>query len=142
MLIKNANERGVAEQISISVENQEGAALNRGEVVEWDTTNTIGVSVEELDSSTAQHVAGVVEDTTIADGEYGLIQIYGLHDAVLTATTVTAGQAVSGTVESSVGKVTDHSASTDLAANANLGIMGAALSVVDTNSAQVFLRCM
>lgn len=129
-------------KVVITVENKEGATLNRGEVVEWDTTNTIGLSVEELDSNTAQHVAGVVEDTTIADGKRGLIQIHGLHDAVLTSTTVTPGLAVSGTVESSVGKVVDHSASTDLAANDAAGIIGVALEVNDTESAKVYIRLM
>ncbi len=146
MIIKNllAN-NGDTDAIYISILNAEGATLNRGEIVEWDTDATgdnIGKSVEEVDSSTPQHVAGVVQNPTIADGVYGLIQVYGLHDAVLTVTTATVALAVSATVESSVGKANDHSASTDLAANANHGIFGSVVAVVDTNSAQIFLRIM
>ena len=145
MIIKKLLGPTDTEAIYISVLNKEGATLNRGEVVEWDTDatgNLIGKSVEEMDSSEAQHIAGVVQDVTIDDDIYGLIQVYGLHDAVLTASTVTVGLAVSGTVESSVGKVDDASASTDLAANANQAMIGAAIAVVDTNSAQIFLRIM
>lgn len=129
-------------QIYVSIQNNEGATLNRGEVVEWDLDANVGFGVEEVDAATPQHVAGVVEDSTIADTKQGLIQVYGLHEAVLTNTTLTAGGAASADTESSVGKAVDHSASTDLAANAALGIIGATLSVVDTNSAKIFLRCM
>lgn len=129
-------------QIYVSIQNNEGATLNRGEVVEWDLDANVGFGVEEVDSATPQNVAGVVENGTILDTKSGLIQIYGLHEAVLTSTTVTAGAAVSADTESSVGKAVDHSASTDLAANLALGIIGAAIEVVDTNSAKIFLRCM
>ena len=145
MIIKRILGPTDREAVYISIENSEGATLNRGEVVEWDTDatgNLIGKAVEEIDSSNPQHTAGVVEDVTIVDAAYGLIQVYGLHDAVLTITTATVGLAVSGTVESSVGKVGDHSASTDLAANDNHAMIGSAIAVVDTNSAQIFLRCM
>lgn len=126
----------------IDVENKEGATLNRGEIVEWDLTNTVGFSVEEVDSATPAHVAGVVEDTTIADGAVGRIQISGLHDAVLTSTTVTAGLAVAADTESGVGKAVDHSASTDLEAYQAAAIIGVALVVNDTNSAKIYLRLM
>lgn len=141
-MFKTIKPDGEPFNVYIRVKNNEGADLNRGEVVEWETGADAGFAVEEVDSATPQHVAGVVEDTTIADGEYGFIQIHGLHDAVLTSTTVTVGLAVSADTESSVGKAVDHSASTDLAANANAGIFGVALVVNDTNSAKIFIRLM
>lgn len=142
MLIKQLN-RSDPDKVFIAVENQEGAALNRGEVVEWDTTNTLGVSVEELDANESPLVAGIVEDTTIADQAYGLVQVWGYHDAVLTSTTVTVGAAVSATVESSVGKVDDFASALTTSTNAaSLAVVGVALTANDTNSAGVFLRLM
>lgn len=142
MIIKHLGRAADTEAIYVTVQNNEGATLNRGEVVEWDLDANIGFGVEEVDAATPQHVAGVVEDTTIASTKPGLIQVYGLHDAVLTNTTLTAGAAASADTESGVGKAVDHSASTDAAANTALGIIGATLEVVDTNSAKIFLRCM
>jgi len=142
MIIKRLGQAADTSAIYATIQNNEGATLNRGEVVEWDLDANVGSGVEEVDSATPQNVAGVVEDATIADTAEGLIQVYGLHDAVLTNTTLTAGAAASADTESSVGKAVDHSASTDLAANAALGIIGATLEVNDTNSAKIFLRCM
>lgn len=142
MKMNQLQKKGEPFNVYIPVENKEGATLNRGEVVEWDTTNTIGFSVEEVDSAGPQHVAGVVEDTTIESDAVGMIQIHGLHDAVLTSTTLTPGLAASADTESGVGKLVDHSAATDVAANAAGAIVGACLEVNDTNSAKVMLRLM
>lgn len=129
-------------QIFVSIQNNEGATLNRGEVVEWDTDADPGFGVEEVDSAFPQHVAGVVEDVTIADAKDGLIQIYGLHEAVLTSTTITLALAVVADTESSVGKAVVASISTDLAANLAQSLFGTVLETNDTNSAKIFLRCM
>lgn len=146
MLIKQLN-RSDPDKVFIAIENQEGAALNRGELVEWDTTNTLGVSVEEVDTNRAALVAGVVEDTTISDGEFGLIQIWGFHDAVLTADTLTVGTPCMATTDSSVGKATDFTASTTDVSVTTAGELHSIIGVALTDngvstSAGVMLRLM
>ena len=145
MLIQHLN-RTDPEKVFISVYNNEGAALNRGEVVEWDddaTGDNLGVYVEELDANESALACGVVESTTIASAAVGLVQVYGYHDAVLTSTTVTAGAVVSATVESSVGKVDDFASALTTSTNAAaMAIVGVALNVTDTNSAGVVIRMM
>ena len=142
IIIKRLGQHDDTPAIYVSIKNAEGATLNRGEVVEWDTDDEIGYGVEEVDSLNPEHIAGVVEDATIADNAPGLIQVYGLHDAVLTVTTVTAGLAVIGDTEGGVGKALVASASTDAAGSTAAGIFGAVLEVNNTDSAKVFIRCM
>lgn len=146
MLIKQLN-RSDPDKIFIGIENKEGATLNRGELVEWDTTNTLGVSCEEVDSNRATLVAGVVEDTTIASNAFGLVQIWGFHDAVLTADTLTIGVPCMATTASSVGKATDFTATTTVL---NVTTAGEIMSIIGvpltdngvSTSAGVMLKCM
>jgi len=146
MFIQQLN-RSDPEKIHIIIENKEGAVLNVGEVVEWDLTNTLGLSVEELDANLSPLRAGVVSEFgAIADDGFGFIQIYGVHGAVLTSTTVTAGLVVAGTVETNVGKAINFASSTTsvsgTAANELGSKLGVALAVTDTNSATIMLACM
>ena len=77
--------RAEAETAFIVVENNQGAALIPGEVVEFSITAvdaSQGLLVETVDvavnatTGIAAPVAGVVENT-IATGEHGRIQVYG-----------------------------------------------------------------
>ena len=137
MQIQQLN-RTDAEKIFIIVENKEGGALANEDVVEWDSTNNAGISVEKADSANAPNVAGVAIEA-IADGAYGRIQIYGVHTAVATNTTVTIATA---DASETTGDCVDASASTDQAANLALAQFGHVVRVTDTNSSQIFLRCM
>lgn len=59
------------------------ASLTNGQPVMWDTGDADGVSVTICDSTKkAASFAGVVSET-IAAGEYGLVQVYGYHSAVI-----------------------------------------------------------
>ena len=90
------------EKVFISVQNNQGAALEPTYVVEFSNTTTDadqGRLVELVDTSVgattgiAANVAGVVE-TTIATGEIGRVQVYGpcqvKASASYTASTIVA----------------------------------------------------
>lgn len=130
-------------KIVMSVKNTNAAnSFVRGEVVQFVTGSSAnGNDAILLADNTTGCVAGVA-DEIIAAGKSGLVQISGVHDAVLTATTATVKGAVSATVSASIGKVADHTASTAAAADLAAGIMGVVLKVTDTNSAMVYLRLM
>ncbi len=85
------------ERVFIMVQNNEGSALGRGDVVEWDSVAdtatapaAAGKSVEKADASKANEVCGVVEGISlhsladIPTADYGFVQVYGYHSAVKT----------------------------------------------------------
>jgi len=110
--------REEAETAFIVVENNQGAVLIPGEVVEFSITTTDadqGMLVETVDvavnatTGIAAPVAGVVE-TTIATSEHGRIQVYGpatvrasaaLHTGRLAVAT-SAGVAPTGVVTADI----------------------------------------
>lgn len=52
-----------------------------GQVVAWDyTTDADGVGVTQPTTALVKLPAGIVESTSIAAGDYGLVQVYG-HNA-------------------------------------------------------------
>lgn len=128
------------EKTLFTVQNQEGAQLTNGMLVEWDLDNTEGIDVEKTDSVAANLVCGVVVDT-IDTGGIGRAQRWGYHSAVLTTTTVTAGTIVqadtSGKCRNFATTSTDISATTQSEAYSIIGVCGI---VTDTNSSGIFLR--
>lgn len=60
------------------------AAITVGQAVSWDyTTDANGVSVTKPTAAESGfQLAGIVADTSIAAGAYGLLQVYGYHPAV------------------------------------------------------------
>ena len=105
-----------AEKVYIVVKNAQGAELEPGYVVEWDTTSTAadqGYAVELVDSALntvsgigGHKVAGVV-DSTIATGAVGILQIYGPAN-VRSGTTIDAGQMVGGDNGGTVTEITGN----------------------------------
>lgn len=67
--------------ILVRVKNGSGGALANGDVVIWDATADDGITVTTTATAGSNAVAGVIVDS-IADGEYGRMQIYGYHSAV------------------------------------------------------------
>ncbi len=130
-------------KIVMSVKNTNAAiSYVRGEVVQWVTGSSAnGNDTILLADNTSPCVAGVA-DEIIPAGKLGLVQISGVHDAVLTATTQTAKGVVSATVANSIGKVAAHTQGTQVAADVAAGIMGVVLKVTDTASSMVYLRLM
>ncbi|MFQ5472243.1 MAG: hypothetical protein ACE5FA_05080 [Dehalococcoidia bacterium] len=81
MLIQRVN-RSDAERVFIAVKNSYStAAITVGQAVCFDyTTDADGVGVTQPTTALLTMPAGIVEDASIAAGEYGLVQIYG-HNA-------------------------------------------------------------
>jgi len=87
--------RSDPEKVFIVVKNSYStAAITVGQVVAFDyTTDADGVGVTQPTTALLPHVAGVVADTSIAAGAYGLVQVYGHNTDCLVAgaTDVAAG---------------------------------------------------
>jgi hypothetical protein len=123
--------------------NEASNAFSRGELVQFVTGSTgDGVKCVRLADNESPCVAGAIEDTTIAAQKYGMVQISGMHDAVLTTTTATAKGVVSATIASSIGKAQAKNAATTLAGDTPAGILGIVIKVTDTNSSAIYLRLM
>lgn len=87
--------RSDPEKVFIVVKNSYStAAITVGQIVCFDyTTDADGVGVTLPSTALLPHVAGVVSTSSIAAGDYGLLQVYG-HNAdclVLGTTDVAAG---------------------------------------------------
>jgi len=67
------------------------ASLTNGQPVMWDMGDANGVSVTQPSAAfkRGHAFAGVVAET-IASGEYGLVQVYGYHSAVIVDSSTTA----------------------------------------------------
>lgn len=93
MLFKRLN-RDQPEQVFVVVENNEGATIVKDQTVQIDhTTDVDGVKSRDLDSGALYCFQGVA-DADIADGEFGLVQVYGYRSSsqlLLTDTTQAAG---------------------------------------------------
>ena len=90
MIFKRIN-RTDPEQIFIVVQGNEGAAINANQTVQWEiaSASVDGVKVRDMDTANLYAFAGVA-DAAIADGAYGLIQIYGYRSTSLVLTTDTS----------------------------------------------------
>ena len=94
MLFSRIN-RGSPEKVFISVYNSYStAAITVGQAVMWDfptDADVVGVTRPTARATNAgMACAGVVASTSIAAGDYGLVQVYGYHSAARVRT-VTGG---------------------------------------------------
>lgn len=66
------------ERIFIVVNNNEGAQINKDDVCAWElaSASVDGVKVRQPDTSLEVSRVGIV-DANIANGEYGLVQVWG-----------------------------------------------------------------
>ena len=97
MLFKRLN-RTDPEQVFIVVLGNEGAALNINQTVQLEVASASvdGVRVRDMDTANLYAFVGVV-DAAIADGAYGLVQIYGYRSTsviLTTDTSITTGVAL------------------------------------------------
>ena len=92
-LMKSLN-RDEPERIFIAVQNNEGEQMDKDATCQLDLTTDIdGVKVRDVDSAEQYAFLGIV-DANIADGDFGLIQIYGYRSSsnvVRTDTALAAG---------------------------------------------------
>lgn len=143
----------------VSVRNDSGSALSAGQVVVWDMAGTEdGLRVIDPSGTTAALVVGLAHSAT-ADGDKGLVQVYGLDtDAIV----LRLGSASNDPV--AVGDVLDiYSASSCLSyGNAGGAVLetGSAVGAIppmfvaaesvasggasslSTTTAKVFIRCL
>jgi len=113
--------REEAEKVFIVIENNEGAVLEPGKVVEFTATTTDadqGYLVELVDAAVnlttgiAGVVAGVV-DTTISTGEVGRLQVYGPANVRASASIALGALVVASSINATnIGHVTEASTST------------------------------
>lgn len=131
------------DKVFIIVHNNQGGNIVRGDILEFDDAAGAtypGVSVELADSAAATLVAGVCEGATIgggtvATGDFGLCQVYGYHDAIITDGTVaTAGEVL----------VSDANGDADVGAEGTqtLGIFAVALGADTGTLVSGIIRCM
>lgn len=83
MLFQRVN-RSDAEKVFVAVKNNSGATLTANYPAYWDVEMTTpdGVSVtNSATSTTLQSFAGIA-DQSIANGGYGLVQVYGYRSTV------------------------------------------------------------
>tara|TARA_R110000824_G_scaffold69254_2_gene178504 strand:- start:149 stop:598 length:450 start_codon:yes stop_codon:yes gene_type:complete len=138
------------EKVFISVQNNQGAALEPTYIVEFSNTTTDadqGRLVELVDTAVAvttgiqANVAGVVE-TTIATGEVGRVQVYGpcqvKASASLTASTIVAANN-GGVIDVSPAAVS----ATGTSAAYQTAVLGWTLeNGPSTSEATVFIKCL
>lgn len=135
MLIRKMVPRDEAEGVFIRVKNGSGGALANGDVVIWDATADDGITVGTTASAGSKYVAGVIVDT-IADGEYGRMQVYGYHSAV---------KVDGGTTDVSEADLLGTGGTAKYAyTTSTLGtVLGVALAAVATaTTGKVFIKCM
>ncbi|MGI9298580.1 MAG: hypothetical protein ACR2QC_11895 [Gammaproteobacteria bacterium] len=93
MLLKRLN-RDEPERVFIVVENNEGAQMDKDSTCQLDlTTDVDGVKARDVDQHEQYAFLGVV-DANLADGDFGLVQVYGYRSSsnvVRTNTNLSAG---------------------------------------------------
>lgn len=118
------------------------ATLTKGQVVIWAYNATDdGLAVTIGATATLALTAGVIGPDSIANGAYGLIQVYG-HNAdclVTGATDVAVGDKL--TLTNALFSVRD-AASTTVAGESGLIIAGQAFTTTTAAAKKVFIRCM
>lgn len=81
-MFKRVN-RDAPEQIFIVCRNSEGATIEEGAAVQMEpaTASVDGVRVRDVDTSNEYMFVGIAAES-IANGEYGKVQVYGYSDRV------------------------------------------------------------
>ena len=95
MLFQRVN-RSSPEKVFIVVYNSYStAAITNGQAVQWDFTTDhdgVGVSIPTARATNQGFAtAGIVATSSIAAGDYGLIQVYGYHSATRVRTVTSGG---------------------------------------------------
>lgn len=95
MLLQRVN-RSDPEKVFIVVYNSYStAAITNGQAVQWDfTTDCDGVGVTIPTARATNQglaTAGIVAASSIAAGDYGLLQVYGYHSATRVRTVTSGG---------------------------------------------------
>lgn len=141
MLFQRIN-RSSAEKVFVAVYNADSTALANGDICTWKTglTEATGAGLHILQSTTTAAmitVAGVAIGE-IKIGAYGIIQVYGIHSAVKTTGTVTAGtHSVITSTTAGTGKASTASGADDTAC-----CIGPCIITASGGRAGVFLRVM
>lgn len=141
-----------AEKVFITIENNEGAVLEPGKVVEFSVTTTDadqGRLVELVDAAVnlttgiAGKVAGVVE-TTIATSGVGSIQVYGPANVRASASLAGGLQVVASSINATnIGHVETGTTSTAFGPRYNDAVVGWTLEDgPNATNATVFLSLM
>ncbi len=147
MLFKRIS-RASAETVFVVCKNVSGSTVTAGYHVVWDTgTSSDGVRVTQASTADLNAYAGIA-DSDIADGDYGLIQVYGFRSsAYLWTSAGTSPAGVTFTViDSKWGITPSTSGASDATAKA-FGFMCAvvvsstATSAYNTTAA-VFVRAL
>jgi len=132
------------ERVFMVVRNNEGAAIIKDQTVQWEpaSASVDGVRVRDLDTANENLYVGVA-DAQIADGDYGLVQIYGYRSTSIifqTNTSIDTGVALTPVA------AVDYLSS--VASTVALGVHGALLesiassSVSATVSRKIFIKAM
>jgi hypothetical protein len=90
MIFQRTN-RTDPERVFVVVRNNEGAALNKDQTVQWEpaSASVDGVRVRDMDTGNEFLFVGIV-DAAIADGDYGLVQVYGYRSTSIVFQTGTS----------------------------------------------------
>ena len=150
MLIPRLN-RGAPERIFIACYNDSGSALSKGQLVCFSMDGTRdGYEITDPTAALAGLAAGLAHATT-ANGEYGLIQIYGMDDdaIILKCGTASNDGASIGDLLVCHSAVSGLSGKAEPSDAAGLGAYWfvicetmASSSATATTTAKVFIRCM
>jgi predicted RecA/RadA family phage recombinase len=139
MLFQRINRKN-PERVFGIFQNVDAAAMADGEVVALNITATPTIPGSEIKKTTAlsqTNVVGVVSGA-IAIGDFGTVQVYGIHPNVkMTTAALAAGSVVysnaAAAAEVNAGAI----------ARADMGtLLGVSVVVGAANRAQVFLKCM
>lgn len=149
MLWKRVNQ-SLPEQAFIVVENNEGAAFVKDQTVQWDLTSDVdGVKARDMDTGNLHSFIGIV-DAAFADGEFGLVQVFGYRSTSIVFQTGTSQDtgalltpvAAADYLSSVASTTASNAAVTFQPAYAVLGETIASSSASATISAKVFLRAL
>lgn len=143
MLFKRIS-RASAETIFVVAKNVSGSTLTAGYSAVWDVSTSVdGVRVTQASSTDLQAYAGVA-DSDIANGDYGLLQVYGYRSSVYLWSSTGSSAAGDGlnTVAAKWGLTPVVSAGT----GKNFGFLCAAVTASSSSayytSAKAFIRAL
>jgi len=123
MIFQRVN-RTDPERMFIVARNSEGATLNKDDCCIWETASASvdGVRVRQPDTSHSGSVVGIV-DAAIADGAYGLVQVYGYRSTGRIFQTNTS-QDTGAFLEASLGgaALSSYASSQTIASNTTVSI--------------------
>lgn len=146
MLFKRIS-RSSAETVFVVAKNVSGSTATAGYHVVWDVgASADGVRVTQADTADLNAYAGIA-DSDIADGEYGLLQVYGYRSSAYIYSS--AGSSVAGTTYDVINGewgVTPDTSGASSGTNKAFGFMCAAVTASSSSqyhtTAAVFVRAL